>query len=377
MRRTALAVAGLLAAGCGSSSSEAEVAADALTAAADARGELRLNWQRNIGALSELLRPTANGDIVCATNARGESFFLNLSDGGDASPPFQMQDIGGSITGAAGCDGGVVAAAAENGLLLAYTMDGKELWRKNLKTRITSPPLVSAGSVFALGHDGRLSAYSARLGDSLWRYVSPLKNLLRTPLDSSPVATGNLIVAGIDNGVVVALRRDTGRVAWNTRMARARNSHSFANILDVTTPVLRGDLVCAAAYQGHIGCMRADSGELLWRAPLSASRRVTIDRDGARVFAIDIDGDAYGFSARDGELLWRRKLGAATAAAFVRGALMVGMENNTLLALAPDDGRTLTFMNMTGRATYLAPLDDDSVLGATLGGGVFRASFVF
>ncbi|MGI9297958.1 MAG: PQQ-binding-like beta-propeller repeat protein [Gammaproteobacteria bacterium] len=377
MRRFISAAVVLFLSSCGGEAADAPAISASAIPAENARGELRLDWSRDIGAYSELLRPTLAGDIVCAVNARGEAFFLRLADGGDVSPPIEILKGGGVIAGAAGCDGEIVAAAREDGVLAAYSRDGEELWRREMKTRITSPPLVADGNVFVLGHDGRLGAYSARRGDLLWRYVSPLKNLLRTPLDSSPTTDGGRIYAGIDNGVVVALRREDGRVAWNTRLASPRSSHSFANILDVTTPARRGDIICAAAYQGHIGCMRAADGELLWRAPLSASRRAAIDLDAARVFAADIDGGVRAYSARDGEELWRRDSDSATAVAFVRGALLAGTRNNSLTALAPDDGRVLDSLPLRGAIVHLAAADENSVLGATLGGQIFRATFVF
>ncbi len=356
---------------------KADETVGALVVDKDGRGALRVDWERNIGPYSDFLRPVASEQIICASNAHGEIFFLNPADGGDVHAPVQMQDVSGVITGAVGCDGETAAAVDEDGVLMVYDNQGSGLWRRKLKTRITSPPLVSSGNVFVLGHDGRLSAYSTRRGNLLWRYVSPLKNLLRTTIDSSPLAVNNLIYAGIDNGVIIALRRDSGRVVWNKRIATARSSHSFANILDVTTPVVRGDVICVAAYQGHIGCLDVNDGNVLWRHPLSVSRRVTIDRDGARVFAVDISGDVYAFSARDGELLWRKEVGQATVAAFVSGALIIGLENNTMAALAPEDGRVLTTLNMNGQVSYLVPLDDESALGATIGGGIFRTTFVF
>ena len=372
MRRTAGFL--LLLSACGGT---APPASESVVPAAGTRGELRLNWERGTGAFSEFLRPVHAGGAVCAVNARGEAYFLNPETGGDISPPFRIFDGGGVVSGGAGCDGRIIAAAREDGVLAVYGADGEELWRKEMKTRITSPPLVYEGALFVLGHDGRLGAYSARLGAQLWRFVSPLKNLLRTPLDSSPSASGGLIYAGIDNGAVVALRRENGRVEWITRLAAARKANSFSNIIDVTTPVARGGIVCAAAYQGHLGCMNGEDGKLLWRKPFSAVRRAAMDIDGARIFAVSSGGDVHAYSARDGKLLWRRKLDGAVAAAFVRGALIVGFRSNKMAALAPDDGRIISVIKMNGGVTHLESLTEDSVLGATLGGGIFRATFIF
>ncbi len=362
----------LLLAGCGAPSDIA-----AVVPSENARGELRLDWERGVGAFSELLRPAHAGGAVCAVNARGEAFFLNPETGGDIAPPFRIFNGGGVVSGGAGCDGRTIAAAREDGVLAVYDLGGEELWRMELNARITSPPLIDGGALFLLGQDGRLGAYSARRGAALWKFVSPLKNLLRTPLDSSPSASGGVIYAGIDNGAVAALRRGDGRVKWITRLAAARSSNSFSNILDVTTPAAGGGLVCAASYQGHLGCMDAAEGTLLWRKPFSAVRRAAMDIDGARMFAVSIGGEVHAYVARSGELLWKIKTKNAAAAAFVRGALIVGFRDNKIAALAPDDGRVLSVVRMNGGVTHLEPLSEDSVLGATIGGEIFRATFVF
>lgn len=372
-----------LLAGCGGSAEEVATASESASATANKiRGTIRLDWNRNVGAYSALLQPTINGDTVCVINARGEAFFLRLSDGGDMrSPIFVLNDGegGGVITGGAGCDGEVVVAAREDGLFAAHDYNGEQLWRKEGKTRFTSPPLISQGVVFISGHDGRISAYSARRGALLWRYVSPLKNLLRTPLDSAPVANDDTIWAGIDSGLVIALHRDNGRVKWNTRMATPRSSHAIANILDVTTPVVHDDLACAAAYQGHIGCMSAETGKLLWRSPLSAAKRVAIDLDAARVFAADIDGNIHAFTARQGTQLWQREDVQATSVAFVQGALFAGTQdpNPSLIALTPDGGDIIAAVPVNGAISHLRAVDETSVIGSTLSGEIFRATFVF
>ena len=366
-----LLVAVLLLSGCGGVT--AENSGDGAENP-DEGATIVMNWERVVGPYSRLFRSsTTDDDLVCAINARGEAFILNSETGGDEFPSFIMFDVGGVVTGGAGCGNGVIAAVREDGLLRVHDFSGDALWEAALQTRVTSPPLVSDGSVVVMGHDGRISAYSARLGELLWRYVSPLKNLLRTPLDSSPVSSGSVIYAGIDNGVIVALRRDNGRVSWNKRIASARSSHSFANILDVTTPVIRGNVVCAAAYQGHVGCMNTNRGTILWRMPFSSATRVAIGD--SRLFAADLDGNISAFSLKDGELLWNKELGDATSVAMTDGALFVGL-NSGLLTVSPETGDTLTSINTNGGVTYLSPFGENEVLGSTISGGVFRASFI-
>lgn len=340
---------------------------------ANARGEIRLAWQRDIGASSELLQAARAGGVLCAVNLAGQMNVLDLQTGDDASPPFQILE--GTVDAGAGCNE-EVAAAAGGSVLVAYSMDGMPLWSKDLVARVTTPPLVSGGGVYVNAHDGAIAAYSARRGELLWRYVSRAPGALRIALDSSPADGGPLIYAGLDNGSVVALRRETGRVAWQTRLSSPQSTDAFSNILAVTTPAVGGDVVCAAAYQGHLGCMAAGRGDLLWRAPLSAARRVALDIDAARVFAVDLEGGVQAYTAREGELLWRNDLGAASSAAFIRGALIVGLKGGGLAALAPGDGRVMAKLDMDGGTVeHLFTVSDDAAVGVSAAGSVFLAQF--
>ena len=356
----------LLLAACGVSPSGAQEQ--------NAGGELRLKWNRGVGAFTEWLRPARAGDVVCAVNARGLAFFLNPETGGDVFPPVQIFKTRRKIAGA-GCGGRTIAAAQEDGVLAAFDMGGEELWRKDGEGGIASPPLVSGGAVFILRHGGRLNAYSARRGALLWRFVSPLESRLRTRLDSSPAAFGGLVYADAGNGAVAAVRSQNGRLKWISRMAEARAANSFSNILNMTTPAARGGVVCAAAHHGHVGCADAEEGTVLWRKPFSAVRRAAVDIGGARVFAVSDGGEVRAYSARDGKFLWKRQTEDATVAAFVRGAVIVGFRRGKIEAWSPEDGSFLSSVGISGGVTHLEPLDENSVLGATFSGGIFRAAF--
>jgi outer membrane protein assembly factor BamB len=212
-------------------------------------GEIKLIWNRNVGTYTGFLHPARDGSTICAVNRSGTFFLLREDDGGDALSSFRMETAD-TITAATSCGDGVVTAATDDGTLLVYDYDGSELWRKELNTRLIASPLVSDGSVFMLGQDGRISAYSARHGDLLWRYVLPLRTLVRTPVDSTPTAANGLIYAGMGNGNIVALQQNNGRVEWQTKLSFARKSGTLSDILDTTTPYckpLRASTITSSA----------------------------------------------------------------------------------------------------------------------------------
>lgn len=68
--------------------------------------------------------------------------------------------------------------------------------------------------------------------------------------------TSDLIHVGL-KGSVVALRRDTGEIAWSRRL----KGSDFVNLL------IEQDRVYAATY-GEIFCLDAGTGQGLWHNPL-------------------------------------------------------------------------------------------------------------
>ena len=346
-----------------------------LPSESQSQGQLTVNWVYRIEKLASSLRPSVFGDTVCVMNSAGDTLLLRVSDGAQALPPFQVSAGDSAITGAVGCNDKVVSAVNEIGIIKTYDVNGDMLWDKNIRARVTSPPLVTSDNVYVQDHNGRISAYSTRRGKLLWNYVLPPKTSLRAPLDASPVLSGDLLYAGISDGIIVALRPNNGALAWQVKMSFASGVNSIANILNVTTPVVDGDIVCAAVYQGHIGCINAKTGRMLWRAPLSATRRVSVDGKNERVFGVNVEGDIYAYSQQSGELLWNQPLQSALALAALRDGVIVGLKNNILAALSSFNGEVMAVEGIEGNVTHLVSLDDKTALGATDAGIIFHVSF--
>lgn len=297
----------------------------------DSAGEdritLAVQWEADAGYMAPLLRPQINASgLVCTVSQSGVISFFNLENGNLQYEPVR---IGGSrfdsYTAGVGCTDQIAAAVNSDGWLRVQHISDGLLWEKNLKTRVFGAPLITRGRLFNIGLDGRLLSFTLKKGRELWRYVSPLENLVRTPLDSALTAAGDIVYGGIDNGAVVALDLSSGKTIWENTIALPGGNNQIANILDVTTPVLHGETVCAAAYTGGVACFDAASGDRRWSQELPAYTRVALAPDGERLFVTDIDGTLHAFDAGGGEPLWQNKTGAVLSApAAVNNLVLVG-----------------------------------------------------
>lgn len=342
---------------------------------------LRLLWRHNVGGMSDWLRASQSDEIIC-TVSRSGTIMLTSLDGEDAYPPISLpRDTFGAFSAGASCRNNIVAAVRGDGVLYVYDFSGNLLWVQNMKTRILGAPLLTDRHLFVSGLDGRLLAYPIRRNTEIWRYISPLQNLMRTPVDSMPTEDKGIIYAGIDNGALVALRASDGRVVWENTVAFPGGDNVVTNILDVTTPVVKDGIVCAGAYQGGIACFKADDGKLLWSESMSVAKRAVFDDSGARIFVSDLDGMLYAFDAQTGETLWEVQTESPlTSPAYVPGAVIVGDEAGTIHAYLPESGKLIVSLPiLPNRILHLFPLNGihSDLIGLSANGVLFRARFEF
>jgi outer membrane protein assembly factor BamB len=60
------------------------------------------------------------------------------------------------LTAGVGTDGNVIVVGGAKGMLLAFDMDGKPLWKAQLSSEILSSPVVGQGIVVARSVDNRI-----------------------------------------------------------------------------------------------------------------------------------------------------------------------------------------------------------------------------
>jgi outer membrane protein assembly factor BamB len=163
----------------------------------------------------------------------------------------------------------------EETIVALDALTGKELWRDayergpfrspfGLGPRAT--PVVDGGRVYAFGVTGILTCWEAATGKRLWQ-IDALADFQAPNLffgvSCSPVVEGDLIllmVGGKDAGVV-ALRKESGALAW--RALEDKASYSSPVVLGAG-PTRQAVFLTQA---GLVGLKPAD-GKVLWKFPL-------------------------------------------------------------------------------------------------------------
>jgi outer membrane protein assembly factor BamB len=221
-------------------------------------------------------------------------------------------------------------------------------------------PAIDGERVYAATRDGRVRAFDARTGESVWDTETD------SPLSGGPGVGDGLVLLGTSDGEVVALGEDDGEIKWRARVSSevlsspgSRGGVSVARtidgklfglsaddgtrlwVYDRTTPVLtlRGTSSPALAEgaaiagfdNGQVVAIALSNGQPLWEARVAVprgrtelERMVDIDADPViedkAVYAVTYQGQVAALELFSGEVIWRRDMSS-------HAGLGVGPEN--------------------------------------------------
>jgi outer membrane protein assembly factor BamB len=201
-----------------------------------------------------------------------------------------------------GSDGEVIVAATREGDVLAWNMEGTQLWRSPLNAELLARPAIADGTAAVLTTDGRLVGFDIANGKRRWVVQRPAPALaLRVPSPIVPVRGGFLV--GMAAGRVIAVGARDGQVRWETSLASPKGSNEVERIADIAPAVgaLSGDL-CAAAYQGRVGCISVRDGKLTWTRDFSSA--VGVGTANNQVLTADERSVVHGLGGSAGATLW-------------------------------------------------------------------------
>ena len=265
-----------------------------------------------------------------------------------------------------------------------------EAWRSSVGTgssyrrRMTAPPLVAEGTVFAMDAYGLVSALDAASGRRRWQAdtrprrdrdgalgggiafengrlyavtglaeamaIEPADGTIgwRVPLPApargAPTVVGGRVFVPTVENQLLALSSDDGRRLWTYR---AQPTTTIS--LGLPAPAVEGELVVAGFGSGELAAIRAEDGRAAWSETLASARggglsdiaaiaaMPVIDR--GRVFATGLGGLTIALDLRSGRRLWEREVAAVETPWSAGDALFLLAANGNLACLGRDDGR--------------------------------------
>ena len=264
---------------------------------------------------------------------RGFFSFLNFIDRDD--PSF--------VSGGLGSGAGMVLLGTTRGEVVALSLaDGSLAWRSQLDTEILSTPAYSDGKIFVQSVNDRIAALDEKTGELIWAYdnQTPILTLRGT---SSPTVQNGLVVAGISNGKVIALRADSGEPVWEHRVMLPEGRSELDRIVDVDAdPLSLGASIYASSYQGRLKRLSIRDGRPRWEYKSSSFQDLA--EGYGQIYLVDQDDSVHAVDQNTGESIWiqesfaRRQLSSPSA---FSNYVAIGDFDGYLHVIAQRDGRLM------------------------------------
>jgi outer membrane protein assembly factor BamB len=256
-----------------------------------------------------------------------------------------------------------VYAFSGNGLLMAFSRDGKPLWERSLAEefgmwtthggRVSSPivdgqQLIVSGLMFSWGqHAGgahRYISFNKKTGRAMWISAPegrPTDTIYANPYVADVNGTRTLFTGGSD-GAMHALKIATGEKIWSWPVSQ-RGLNTAALMIGPDVIVSHSEENLGTSEMGMLAAMPADkSGTLTDKDARWLIRGVQAGyaspvSDGQRIYIVDNGGILFAHDVKTGARVWEQNLGTIqkSSPVLADGKLYVGTENGRFYIIRP------------------------------------------
>lgn len=254
-------------------------------------------------------------DLMLFVGSHGGIFYAMSATDGRTAWKIRL----GSVSSEPVAERGRIYVGTDDGFMVALdTSDGREVWRYATRGPILEPPVLAGDSIIFSNEAEQVYALDRETGKFRWQYKAeePEEYTLRG--HSGVAVDDGLVFSGFANGTVVALRANTGSVAWMTSLTGEAD-----RFVDVDgTPVVIGDSLAVTSSSGGVYSLDKTTGFVRWRTPIEGAGSLTVDGD--RIYVAAADRGIYALD-RNGNIMWRQgtKGGGEPADPIVSGEYLV------------------------------------------------------
>ena len=292
--------------------------------------DIKKIWSAKLGADAEFLRvmlqPAGDGNRIYAASRDGNVIAFDPETGKQA----WKTELDTELSAGPGVGEGILAVGTADGSVIVLdASNGSERWRVNLGGETLSAPLIFDDTVIVATIDNRLRALRAFDGSERW-IVEQSTPLLTMRGSASPAMAGNSVVAGFDNGRLMAVDLDSGDVLWDTVLAPPSGRSDLERLSDIDGQIsVVGQDIYAGGYQGRIASVAAESGQILWAREISSY--VGVSADWNNLYTTDDGGEVVALARLNGQESWRQ-------ASLLRREPTIPVAFNTTVAVGDLEG---------------------------------------
>jgi len=182
------------------------------------------------------------------------------------------------------------------------TVNVRTVWQRRVgsgagKLFLKLRPAIDDDRVYAATRDGRVQAFDARTGETVWDTDTD------SPLSGGPGIGDGLVLLGTSEGEVLALGEKDGEIKWRARVS--------SEVL--SSPEARGGVAVTRTIDGKLFGLNTDDGTRLWvydrTTPVLTLRGTSSPAlaEGAAIAGFD-NGQVVAIALGNGQPLWETRV---------------------------------------------------------------------
>ncbi|MDD5229387.1 MAG: outer membrane protein assembly factor BamB [Methylococcales bacterium] len=269
------------------------------------------------------------------------------------------------LSGGVGLGSETVILGSSNADVIALNSDtGDKLWTVKVSSEVLAIPTIAKHVVIVRTTDGTVTALNEQTGAKLWSYEHnvPALSIRGT---GAPLIIGDKVIAGYDNGKLVALDLRNGKFAWETTISIPKGRSEVERLVDLDVdPIEINDVIYIASYRGGIAAISASDGDGMWRNE-NISSYSGLSNDFRYLYLSDSKSHVWQIDQRNGGGLWQQKdlhHRRLTAPATYQNYVVVGDFEGYVHWLSSSDGRQLGRIQVTDSPIEAKPVIVDDVV---------------
>tara|TARA_B110000444_G_C18827842_1_gene591368 strand:+ start:782 stop:2077 length:1296 start_codon:yes stop_codon:yes gene_type:complete len=202
-------------------------------------------------------------------------------------------------------DDQIILADGYGQVISLSSLDGKFIWKKNIKLPILSAPIIYRGYIYFITLNNKIYALDLKTGDIKWNFQTIFDDK-KSLFTGVPAAIKNLIIAPFSNGEIIAFIYDTGNIVWSENVSKISSLSNF-DIKDIAAnPIISDDKNYTLSNNGRLIATNITNGLLTWSLEISGANSPIISNK--QLYIIDNESRLICINKNTGEIYWIRQL---------------------------------------------------------------------
>lgn len=251
---------------------------------------------------------------------------------------------------------------------------GEIIWRTRVTSEVLAAPQISGNIIIVRTIDGKIVGLGSEDGKRLWIYDRSVPSLTLRGT-SAPVIAQGLVISGFDEGRLVAIELQTGKLVWETRIALGTGRSELERMVDIDSePVIVDNMIYVATFQGRIASLALESGRILWTRDIPSYAGICADK--YAVYVTDDNSEIWALDRITGASIWKQdKLAARqiTAPENYGNMIAVGDLEGYVHWLAKSSGEIVARKQVSDNKIIASPISHENFLYSFASDGALSA----